>query len=184
VRTLQADLDAAWPAVDGADLVWAASSLHEFGDQDRVLRDVLAALNPGGLLVVIEMDTLPRFLPHDLGRGRPGLELRCHEMLARMGWNRHPDWQPHLERAGFGIAARRSFTVASSPAPPGTGRYAQAFLGRVRSVLDGWLAAEDLTTLDDLLDGGSPAGLLRRPDLALRARRTAWAGRSPLDPAA
>src|ERR1022692_5111309 len=62
VRTVQADLDAVWPAIDIVDLVWASSSLHHMADPDRVLTEVFAALRPGGLLVVAEMDSFPRFL--------------------------------------------------------------------------------------------------------------------------
>jgi SAM-dependent methyltransferase len=174
---VQADLDVAWPGVGAVDVVWAASSLHEIADPDRVFRDVYAALNPGGLLVVVEMDALPRFLPDDVGLGRPGLESRCHEALSR--WNSHPDWRPHLERAGFELAAQRSFSIEVSPAPPSTGRYAQAYLRRIRSALDGRLATDDLETLDHLLADDSPDALLRRRDLAVRGTRTAWAAHRP-----
>jgi SAM-dependent methyltransferase len=179
LRVVQADLDVAWPAVGAVDLVWAASSLHEVADPDRVFRDVYAALNSGGLLVVIEMDALPRFLPDDVGLGRPGLESRCHEALAQANWNSHPNWRPHLERAGFEIAEQRSFTIEASPAPPSTGRYAHAYLRHIRSALDGRLASEDLDTLDHLLADDNPNSLLRRGDLTVRGSRTAWAARRP-----
>ncbi|MGI8577884.1 MAG: class I SAM-dependent methyltransferase [Nocardioidaceae bacterium] len=94
LRIVQADVDLGWPSVGAVDLAWAASSLHELADPDRVFGDVYAALNPGGLLVLIEMDTLPRFLPDDIGQGRPGLESRCHQALARANWNSHPNWRP------------------------------------------------------------------------------------------
>lgn len=179
LRVVQADLDVAWPEVGAVDVVWAASSLHEVADPDRVFRDVHAALNPGGLLVVIEMDDLPRFLPDDVGLGRPGLESRCHEALAQANWNSHPDWRPHLAAAGFEVAAQRTFTVDASPAPPSTGRYAHAYLRRIRSFLDGRLAADDLGTLDHLLAGDHPDALLHRRDLTVRGSRTAWAARRP-----
>jgi SAM-dependent methyltransferase len=180
LRVLQADVDLAWPEVGAVDVAWAASSLHEVADPDRVLRDLHAALRPGGLLVVVELDTLPRFLPDDLGLGRPGLEQRLHEALAQSGWNAHPDWQDHLERAGFDIAGRRTFTLDMDPAPAATGRYASAFLRRVRSALEGLLAPDDRDTLDHLLAEGRPDSLLRRDDLTVRGTRTAWAGRRPL----
>jgi ubiquinone/menaquinone biosynthesis C-methylase UbiE len=179
LRVVQADLDVAWPRIEAADVVWAASSLHEVADPDRVLRDVYTALNPGGLLVVIEMDTLPRFLPDDVGLGRPGLESRCHEALAKANWNSHPDWRPHLEQAGFEVAAQRSFSIEASPAPERTGRYADAYLRRIRFALDGKLAAEDLNTLYHLLAAENPDSLLRRHDLTLRGSRTAWAAHRP-----
>jgi SAM-dependent methyltransferase len=179
LRVVQADLDVAWPGIGATDLVWAASSLHEVTDPDRVLRDVYAALNPGGLLVVIEMDALPRFLPDDIGLGRPGLESRCHEALARANWNSHPNWRPHLERIGFEIAAQRSFTIEASPAPPSTGRYAHTYLRRIRSALDGQLATDDRGTLDHLLADDNPDAVLHRRDLTIRGSRTAWAARRP-----
>jgi hypothetical protein len=159
--------------------VWAASSLHEVADPDRVLSNVYAALHAGGLLVVVEMDDLPRLLPDDVGLGCPGLEARCHAALAQANWNSHPDWQPHLERAGFEIAAQRRFSIEVNPAPPSTGRYAQTYLRRIRSALDGRLATDDLATLDRLLAGDDPGGLLHRRDLTIRGNRTAWAARRP-----
>ncbi|GAA4069767.1 hypothetical protein GCM10022214_26410 [Actinomadura miaoliensis] len=177
LRVVQADLDDAWPPIGSVDLVWAASSLHHVADPDRMLGDVHAALRPGGLLVVIEMDALPRFLPDDIGIGRPGLEERCHEAAARAGWNAHPDWRPHLERAGFEMAAQRTFVIEASPAPPSATRYGHALLSGFRSALDGHLAADDLDALDHLLAADRPDALLHRRDLTLRASRTAWAAR-------
>lgn len=179
LRAVHADLDVAWPAVGAADVAWAASSLHEVADPDRVFRDVHATLKPGGLLMVVEMDDLPRFLPDDVGLGRPGLEARCHEALAQANWNSHPNWRAHVERAGFEIIEQRSFTIDAGPAPPSTGRYAQAYLRRIRSALDGQLAADDLGTLDYLLADDNPDSLLHRRDLTLRGSRIAWAARRP-----
>jgi ubiquinone/menaquinone biosynthesis C-methylase UbiE len=179
LRVVQADLDVAWPQIGAVDLAWAASSLHHIKDPDRLIGEVYAALNPRGLLAVIEMDALPRFLPDDIGLGRSGLEARCHEAVAQANWNAHPDWRSHLERAGFEIAAQRSFTIEVSPAPPSTGRYAHAYLSRIRSALDGRLAADDLNTLDRLLADHAPESLLNRRDLTVRGSRTAWAARRP-----
>lgn len=99
-----------------------------------------------------------------------------HEALARANWNTHPDWRPHLERAGFEFAAQRGFTVEASPGPS-TGRYADAYLRRIRSALDDRLDADDLHTLDRLLADDSPDAVLRRRDLTVRGSRTAWAAR-------
>ncbi len=178
LRLVQADLDVAWPEVGEVDVVWAALSLHHVADPDRVLRDVHGALNPGGVLAVVEMDSQMRFLPDDLGIGRPGLESRCHDVMAQAGWNSHPDWRPHLERAGFEIAAQRSSAIDVSPVPPSARRYAHNFLRRTRSALDGQLAADDLDTLDRLL-ADDPAGVLHRDDLTVRGSRTTWVGRRP-----
>lgn len=179
LRVVQADLDVTWPEVGAVDVAWAALSLHEFADPDRVLRDIYAALKPGGLLVVVEMDDLPRLLPEDVGVGRPGLESRCHQAMAQASWNAHPDWRAHLQRAGFEIAEQRGFTIEVNPAPPSTGRYAHAFLSHVRSGLEDRLAGEDLDTLDHLLADDNPDAVLHRGDLTVRGTRTAWAARRP-----
>ncbi|MDV6284853.1 class I SAM-dependent methyltransferase [Rhodococcus jostii] len=179
LSVVHADLDVAWPAVDAADVVWAASSLHEVADPDRVLQDMYGALNTGGVLVVVEMDALPRLLPDDLGLGRPGLESRCHEALARLDWNAHPNWRSHVERAGFVDVEERSFTSEATPAPPSTGRYAQNFLRRIRSALDGQLSADDRDTLDHLLADDDPDSVLHRGDLTVRGSRTVWIARRP-----
>ncbi|GAB3251560.1 class I SAM-dependent methyltransferase [Arthrobacter pigmenti] len=201
VRLLQADLDEGWPETGAADVVWASSSLHEVASPNRVLADVYAALNPGGLLVVLEMDSLPRFLPDDVEADRPGLETRCHEALEQQGWNAHPNWRSHLEQASFTVTGERNFiaesgantesvahresaAVAQAGTAAGaatsssdTGRYADGYLRRMRSALDGRLDAEDLDALDRLLAPESDESLLRRGDLKVRVTRTAWAAR-------
>jgi SAM-dependent methyltransferase len=184
VRTVQADLDAAWPAIDTVDLVWASSSLHHMADPDRVLTEVFAALRPGGLLVVAEMDSFPRFLPDDLGLGRPGLEARCHAALAEGQAAEVPhlgsDWGSRLSQAGFTIEAERPFAIdLTPPLPASTGRYAQASLRRIRSHLDGRMSADDLATLDTLADSDGPDGVLKRDDLTVRTARTVWVARRP-----
>ncbi|MGA6154377.1 class I SAM-dependent methyltransferase [Stenotrophomonas sp. NPDC087984] len=55
VRTVQADLDAAWPDLGTVDLVWASASLHHLTDPERGLREIFESLRPGGLLAVVEM---------------------------------------------------------------------------------------------------------------------------------
>jgi SAM-dependent methyltransferase len=184
VRTVQADLDAAWPKIDTVDLVWASSSLHHMADPDRVLTEVFAAIRPGGLLVVAELDSFPRFLPDDLGLGRPGLEARCHAVLAEGHAAELPhlgsDWGSLLSPAGFAVEAKRPFAIdLTPPLPPSTGRYAQATLRRMRSGLDGRMSADDLVTLDTLIDSDGPEGIRQRDDLTVRAARTVWVARRP-----
>jgi SAM-dependent methyltransferase len=184
VRAIPADLDAAWPALDPIDLAWASKSLHHVADPDRVLTKVLAALRPGGLLVVTEMDSFPRFLPDDLGLGRPGLEARCHAALAERHAAELPelgsDWGPRLSRAGFTIEAERFFAIElTPPLPASASRYAQASLRRLRSGLDGQMSGDDLATLDTLVDSDGPDGVLQRGDLTVRTARTVWVGRRP-----
>lgn len=184
IRTVQADLDAEWPAIDTVDLVWASSSLHHLADPDRVLAEVFAALHPGGLLVVVEMESFPRFLPDDVGVGRPGLEARGHEVMAEIRAAELPhlgsDWGSRLSHAGFTIEAERPFAIdLTPPLPAATGRYALASLRRMRSNLDSRISADDLATLDTLIDSDGPDGLLQRDDLTVRTARTVWVARRP-----
>jgi SAM-dependent methyltransferase len=184
VRTIQADLDAAWPAVGSVELVWASNFMHHLADPDRVLADVFATIRPGGLLVVAEMDSFPRFLPDDIGFGRPGLEARCHDILSQRMGAEAPhlgaDWGPRLSKAGFAIEAQRHVVIElTSPLPSATGRYAQLTLERMRSGLDGRLDAGDLAALDTLLGSDSVDGILNRSDLTVRSARTVWVAMRP-----
>jgi SAM-dependent methyltransferase len=181
IQAVQADLDAEWPATGLVDLAWAANSMHHMKDPDQVLAWVFAALRPGGLLAVAEMDSFPRFLPEEIG---PGLEARLQAALAEARASElphlHSDWGPRLTAAGFTIEARRTFDIdLTAPLPALAGRYAQASLMRLRSGLDGCLSASDLATLGPLLDNDGPRSVLRRDDLAIRTARTAWAARRP-----
>jgi SAM-dependent methyltransferase len=184
IRAVRADLDEGWPAIGPVDLVWAANSLHHMADPERVLTEVFAAIRPGGLLAVAEMDSFPRFLPDDIGLGRPGLEARGHAALAEEMAGELPhlgsDWGPRLSKAGFTIEAERTFAIdLTPPLPAAAGRYAQVSLRRMRAGLDGRLSADDLAVLDTLIDSDGPDGVLRRNDLTVRATRTVWAARRP-----
>jgi SAM-dependent methyltransferase len=181
IRTVQADLDAAWPVIEPVDLVWASSSLHHMADPDRVLTEIFAAIRPGGLLAVAEMDSFPRFLPDDAGLG---LEARCHAALAEGMAEQVPhlgsDWGSRLRKTGFAIEAERTFVIdLKPPLPVSTGRYAQLSLQRIRSSLEGRMSGDDLAALDTLLDSDGPGSVLRRDDLAVRTKRTVWMATRP-----
>jgi len=184
VRTLCADLDAGWPQLEAVDVAWASNALHEVADPDRVFKDLFAAIRPGGLLAVAEMDAAARFLPERLGLGRDGFEPRLHEALRRAqsgGQPRlGPDWGPYLERARFAPTVRRTFAVdLAPPHPPAVGRYARAYLQHVEPLLRDRLDAGDLAVLDALLAEDGPHSLLRRGDLHVRGTRTVWLARRP-----
>jgi SAM-dependent methyltransferase len=184
VRTVEADLDAGWPAIDTADLIWASASLHHMADPDRVLRDIFDTLRPGGLMVLVELESFPRFLPDDIGIGRPGLEARAHAVLDERRAAGLPaigsDWGSRLSQAGFVIQAERAFSIElTRPLPDATGRYAEVSLRRMRPSLAGHLSDDDLAAFDTLLDGDGPLGILRRDDLNVRAGRSSWIARRP-----
>ncbi|MFG1678748.1 class I SAM-dependent methyltransferase [Nonomuraea sp. NPDC049269] len=177
IRGVQTDLNEGWPHLETSDLVWAAAALHHMADPDRVLAGAFDNLRPGGLLAVTEMDFFPRFLPDDIGVGRPGLEARVHATL-----NPGPsvDWTEHLVRAGFVLEAKRPFVVdLPAPLPAATARYAQVCLRNLHSHLDGRLPADDLAALDVVLDSDGPHSVLRRDNLTVRTTRTTWVARRP-----
>jgi ubiquinone/menaquinone biosynthesis C-methylase UbiE len=184
VQTVEADLDQAWPALGPVDLTWTSMALHHLTDPDRALREIFAATRPGGLLAVAEITVPHRFLPDDIGLGRPGLETRIVAAVAEHHAAIMPylgaDWGPLLARAGFTRVAERAFGLElSAPLPPAAGRFVQAYLRRTRTHLDGMLAADDLAVLDALTADDGPASLLRRQDLAIRGTRTLWTATRP-----
>lgn len=174
VTTLEADLEQGLPASASADLMWASSFVHELKDPEGALRQMHDTLRPGGVLIVIEMDSLPTFLP---ASALSGVESRLHEGLAHQGWNAHPDWSEALLGAGFVSVERRLFpSVASSESSTAilTSRYARAFLGRMREAMGSSLSPADQASLEKLLGHGSES-VEQRPDLQLRGSRTGWA---------
>lgn len=176
VSAVAADLNAGLPDVGTIDLAWAALSLHEVADPDRLLREVHDAMRPGGLVMVVEMGGPPSFLPDDVGWGRPGLEQRFQEAVLRSGWNTYPDWAPYLNRAGYTLLERRAFTLEADADDPSAARYARTFVNRMRATVDDRLDAADLEALDLLLADG-PSSLSSRRDLSVRGSRVAWAAR-------
>ncbi|WP_186759388.1 trans-aconitate 2-methyltransferase [Arthrobacter alpinus] len=182
VSCVLADLDGPWPAVPAADLIWASSSLHELADPEQAMREMFARLNPGGLLVVIEMDSLPRFLSAAMledGTGLSALEARLHGALEQRHWNSHPDWRAGLQRAGFDVLEQRTLPTVGRSTPELTSRYTRIFLGRIREALDGVASTTDLATLGRLLASDGPEALGQRTDLEARGNRTAWVARKP-----
>jgi SAM-dependent methyltransferase len=182
LRTVRADLDQGWPDTGPADVVWASMSLHHLADPDRTLEDIMTALRPGGLLAVVEIDGQPRFLPDDIGVGHPGLERRLQAALGSELAAHVPhlgsDWDLRFATAGLPVLERRIFAIdLQPPLPAAAGRLARAFLTRVRAALAGRLDAEDLETVDRLLEECGSHSVLRRDDLTVRAERTAWAVR-------
>ncbi|MFZ0187925.1 MAG: class I SAM-dependent methyltransferase [Streptosporangiaceae bacterium] len=184
VQTVEADLDQAWPTVGPVDVTWTSMALHHLADPDRALGEIFAATRPGGLLAAAESTAPMRFLPDDIGLGRPGLEARAQAAVAEHHSGTMPylgaDWGPLVARAGFTGVAERAFGIElGPPLPAAAGRYAQGYLRRVRGHLDGALAGDDLATLDVLIGDDGPGSVLRRQDLAIRNTRTIWTATRP-----
>ncbi|MFC9330127.1 class I SAM-dependent methyltransferase [Kitasatospora sp. NPDC057015] len=173
-----------------ADLVWSSKAVHHLGDQQGALDALAGLLRPGGLLALAEGGLPMRFLPRAIGVGRPGLQARLdaaqEEWFAVMraelpdSTDVVEDWPAMLRRAG--LTGVGGFTVLLDlPAPLfGPARaFLHAHLTRLRDTVGERLDAEDLATLDVLLDPAAPAGVLRRPDAFLLSATTVHTGSRP-----
>ncbi|MFJ4231243.1 class I SAM-dependent methyltransferase [Cellulosimicrobium cellulans] len=176
VRTVEADLDAGWPDVGTADVVWASASLHHVADPARVLRDAHDALVPGGLLVVVEMTATTPVLPDDVAR--PDLAAHLERALNQAGWNRYPDWTPYLTDAGLEVVDRREPTAVVPPGPDVT-RWAHATTTRQREHLADHLDPDDLAALDAVLMATNPADPGPAHTVGAHGGRIVWAARRP-----
>ena len=183
IRIVRADLNSSsWPDLGTPDLVWASASLHHLADPDRALHNIREVLRADGLLVVVELSGLPRFLPPTAPEDCPGLEERCHaaaqQLMAAHMPDRGADWGPKLAAAGLVIEDKLSIDAeVSSSRSDAVAPYALAALQGLRHAVAEHLPADDLDALNQLLDPTSPRSILRRPDLAVRTSRTVWAAR-------
>lgn len=168
-----------------ADLMWASRSLHHLGDQRAALAAFAERLATGGTLALLEGGLPARFLPREIGIGRPGLQARLdaleEEWFAAMRADlpgsvaETEDWPALMATAGLRQTGTRSFLL-DLPAPT-TDRaraYAAAVLGRMRDGFGDRLDATDRATLDRLLDPADAASVHRRPDVFLLAAHTVY----------
>jgi SAM-dependent methyltransferase len=174
IRTVQADLDQPWPDLGPTDVVWAASSMHHMADPARALASAYAALRPGGLLVIAELDSFPRFLT---GTPDEDLEALGHAEAAKRrleaGMHMHENWGARITDAGFSAVTERHFDIdLRPPLPARAARYAEVCLMMMRHNLDGRLPAADVAALEKVV-----AGLPGRDDLSVRTERTVWVAR-------
>ncbi|MFE4702568.1 class I SAM-dependent methyltransferase [Streptomyces sp. NPDC056738] len=173
-----------------ADLLWASRSLHHVGDQRAALTGFVRSLAPGGTLALLEGGLPTRFLPRDTGIGRPGLEARIDavhdEWFTRMRAElpgsvaETEDWPALLTAVGLRHTATRTFLL-DLPAP--ISDEARAFvvtaLTRRREGLAEGLDAEDLATLDRLLDPEDKASVHHRSDPFVLTAMTVYVGVKP-----
>ncbi|MEV5643905.1 methyltransferase [Streptomyces flaveolus] len=175
-----------------ADLLWASQSLHHLGDQRAALAALAGHLAPGGTLAILEGGLPARFLPRDIGIGRPGLQARLHaaeedafaEMRASLPGSvaEAEDWPALLTAAGLKHTGTRSFLLdLPAPVSDEARAYVAASLSRVRERFGEGLDAEDRATLDRLLDPGDAAGVHRRPDVFVLLAHTVYTAVRPAD---
>ncbi|MFE5917603.1 class I SAM-dependent methyltransferase [Streptomyces sp. NPDC002285] len=168
-----------------ADLLWVGRTLHHLGDQRAALAAFAARLTLGGTLALQEGGLSARFLPRDVGFGRPGLQARLdaleEEWFAAMRADlpgtvvETEDWPALLAAAGLRPSGTRTFLL-DLPAPT-TDRaraYVVTTLTRTRDGIGDHLDADDRATLDRLLDPDDKASVYHRPDLFLLAAQTVY----------
>ncbi|MFE5603845.1 class I SAM-dependent methyltransferase [Streptomyces coelicoflavus] len=190
--TLAGDLPAALAELDyPADLMWASQSLHHLPDQRAALAALGGHLAPGGTLAILEGGLPARFLPRDIGIGRPGLQARIRaveeDAFAEMRADlpdpvaETEDWPAMLTAAGLKHTGTRSFLL-DLPAPvSGAARdYVTTSLSRLRERIGERLDADDLATLDRLLDPADEAGAHRRQDLFVLVAHTVYTAVRPV----
>jgi SAM-dependent methyltransferase len=179
VATIESDLDGAWPLTGTVDLVWMSMALHHLADPKRGLSEMLAAMNPGGLLALAELGEAIRFLPDDVGVGQPGLETRLYAAQSERAAAEMPylgaDWDSILTGAGFSVVTRQTFDLEiRAPLAPDAARYVLGYLRRSRASVETVISPDDLATLDALTSEDGPHSVLRRPDVHIRGSRTLW----------
>ncbi|MER6529507.1 class I SAM-dependent methyltransferase [Streptomyces sp. NPDC001508] len=173
-----------------ADLLWAGRSLHHLADQRAALAAFAARLAPGGTLALLEGGLSSRFLPRDIGIGRPGLQARLdavqEEWFTRMRTElpgsvaETEDWPALLTAAGLKHTHTRSFLLdLPAPASDQARAHAAGRLGRLRDVVADSIDADDRATLDRLLDPSDPASVHRRPDVFVLSAQTVYTAVRP-----
>lgn len=181
VSTRQADLLAELNDLGSADLIWMAMVLHHLDDEVASLRRLNAALNPGGVLVVIEHGNPLRFLPAGADVGRPGLMERLTEMetewLATM-WDARPNGRQSdagttiFNPAGFELIAERMVHVRlDAPLSNPARHVVRNRLQRGHDLFGEHLSDADRDALDALIDDENPNGIMQRDDVFLDASR-------------
>lgn len=155
--TVEADLNEGFPTLEGppgtanaaagapVDLIWASSSLHHVAQPAHLLSEARKSLAQDGVLVVVELTTLPRFFNDPRGKL---LEQRCHDAAAAEGWNHYKNWSPVIKAAGFNVT--QSEVKTSAPVTLAAREYAKQWFTRF-SHLAG-LAPEDRYAVARLVD--------------------------------
>ncbi|MED7821960.1 class I SAM-dependent methyltransferase [Streptomyces chiangmaiensis] len=168
-----------------ADLLWASNSLHHLGDQRAALTAFAGRLAPGGTLALLEGGLPARFLPRDIGIGRPGLQARIDaveaEWFARMrtalpgAVAETEDWPALLTAAGLKHTGTRSFLLdLPAPVTDRARAYVVASLTRLREALEEDLDREDRATLDRLLDPEDEVSVHHRSDVFVLKAHTVY----------
>ncbi|MFC9230533.1 class I SAM-dependent methyltransferase [Streptomyces decoyicus] len=189
VHTHLAELPDGLDALGGADLIWSSKALHHVGDQRAAVAALAGHLRPGGLLAVAEGGLAARYLPRDIGIGRPGLQSRLdaagEEWFTEMrtalpdAAEDIEDWPAFLADAGLCTPCSRSFLLdLPAPLPAEARAYVQETLAQGLDLYGDRLDEGDFTTLARLTDPDDAAGISRRPDTFVLSAQTVHTARA------
>ena len=167
------------------DLVWCAQSLYTLPDPVVVLGHALRVLRPGGLVAVLENDTLHQvFLPWPAHFELP---LRTAELRAFAERSRNSS-KYYVGRRLLAVLAKAGFEPLAMTthafdrhAPLGEAERAllQSYLEDVRDRVASYLETRLFEELRELVDPTSPKHLLGQPHLTMTWLNVLALGRKP-----
>lgn len=185
VRFVHQDLDGLAAAPPSYDLAWCAQSLYSFPEPVAALKKIAAALKPGGIVVVLENDTLHQLLlpwPTELE-----LVVRAAEFAALAAESNRPGKyyvgrrlpavfaEAGLEPLGFVTQAIDRAAPLDKPLESFLNHYLQ----RVRERIGPHVAERDAAEFADYVAPDGARYLLRRPHFTCTwINVVAW-GRKP-----
>jgi SAM-dependent methyltransferase len=158
---------------DTFDFVWCAQSLYSLPEPVAVLGHLARVLRPGGIIAVLENDTMHQvLLPWPV---RLEIPLRAAQLLALSDQTRDPSKYYVGRRlpAVFAAAGLEPLKMATRAidrqAPLGEAEQAllQGYLGEVAKLVAPHLEASLLEELRQLGDPDSPQHMLRQPYLTM-----------------
>ena len=154
VHAVEADMEAALPALRPMDVVWAGMVLHHPANPAAVLRSVRELLQPGGTLVAVEFAAPPALEPANLSVVASGAWERMEAAAAAQRATRigHDpvaiDWAGLFASAGFTDITDRTLTVEhSAPLGPAARRWVERHVRRSVEWVEGELRHDDRDAL-------------------------------------
>lgn len=179
-----------FPAEEKFDVVWCAQSLYSLSEPTRALQDMARLVKPGGIVAILENDTLHHLLfpwPVQLE-----LTLRTAEYAVLQEESPHPDkyyvgrrlWsllaEAGLQPEGFQTQCCHRHAPLSKPLE----RFLTAYLHRLGERVAPRLEAEMAREFRSLISPRSSDFLLSQPHFTVGLLNVLAWGRKPQEPAA